>query len=410
MSKVKIYTLGGLRLEIDGVDIAANFKHSPKKLLLLEYLIVNRSRPATMGTLVDVLWGEKEDLNAENTLKTLVSRLRKDLSDYGLEDAIITKRGAYMWNPDLDCEIDMAKMDDICKKLEDVNELTEESIAMFEDIVYMYNNDLLVDSTLNIWIAPKTYYYHNLYIKSISKYIRLLNEQQRYSEAIRVCKTALEIDAFDSMLNIELMVALLKIGKNKEALAQYKNVTELHYAHLGVKPSQEILDFYKELLINERSAEANIDEIYAELINDDTDDDRGGFVCEYAIFKDIYRLYMSNLRRIDATMFLAMVSIRQMGIGEANPLELDLAMRNLRDLLRDNLRNGDTISRYSSSQYAMLLPNIDNFETGRTVLKRLQQLYYSDINNAKYKFDFKLMKLNSNNRTSQKMNILSDFG
>ncbi len=391
MSAIQIFTLGELRIVVDGIDIAKKFKQSPKKLLLLEYLIVNRAKPATVSSLVDVLWNGKDDFTLENTLKTLISRLRKDLSELGLPNAIVTRRGAYMWNPDLECDIDMAKMDDICKEIDKVSELNNDSKQLFEDIIYMYNDDLLVDSSINTWIAPKSYYYHNLYLRTVYRYITLLNEQKKYSEVIRICKTALEVDTFDSVLNIELMSALLKMGKSKNALLQYQNITELHYAHLGVPPSQEILDFYRELVVNEQKAEANIEEIYNDLKTDDVD--KGGFVCEYSIFKDIYRLYMRNLQRLNSTMFLAIINIRYSGLSETNALELDFAMRRLRDLLRDNLRTGDTISRYSPSQYAILLPSIETFDVGDMVMKRLRSTFYSDTENSGYKFDFKLMEL-----------------
>ncbi len=390
-NKVNIYTLGEMRIIVNGEDIAKRFKQSPKKLLLLECLIINKNRPVSVGRIIEVLWDGDDSLNLENTLKTLVSRLRKDLSQCGLEDAIVTKRGAYMWNPNLDCEIDIFKLDDICKDLESTSELNRDAKEKFDEVLFMYNDDLFVDSSINSWLAPKSYYYHNLYLRTVYQYIRLLNEQEDYGEVIRICKIALEIDVFDVLLNIELMQALLKIGKHKEALVQYQNITDLYYAHLGVKPSDEILDFYKQLMDSEKKAEANIEQIYTDLKA--SDDDKGGFVCEYTIFKDIYRLYMRNLKRFGTQMFLGIVSIKSMNVDDIESLELDFAMKNLRELLRINLRSGDTISRYSPSQFALLLPNIEDYEVGRMVLKRLQSLFYANTNNSKYNFEFVLMKI-----------------
>ncbi len=394
MNKIDIFILGELRMVVNGVDITKKIKNSPKKTLLLEYLLINKNRAVTIGTLIDVLWNGKDDFNVENTLKTLVSRLRKDLSECGLDKAIVTKRGAYMWNPDMDCEIDLYKFEDICTKLSSADALTDETVKMFDEVLFLYNDGLLVDSGLNSWVAPKTYFYQDMYMKAVKTYLRLLNEQNRYSDIIRVCKTALEIDAFDTQLNLDLMNALLKIGKHKEALAQYQNITDMHYTYLGTKPDEQIIEFYKLLLMTEQNAESNIEEIYNELTHVDEEED-GAFVCEYAIFKDIYRLYMRNLKRLNTAMFLGIVSIKSMNRGEINPLELDVAMRKLRDLLVENLRNGDTISRYSLNQFALLLPSIENYEIGRMVMKRLQSLFYSDSDNSRYNFEFRLLEMDA---------------
>ncbi len=394
MNNIEIYILGELRMIVDGEDITSKMKNSPKKTLLLEYLLINKNRPVTTGTLVDVLWNGKDDLNLENTLKTLVSRLRKDLSDCGLDKAIVTKRGAYMWNPDLDCSIDLYKFEDLCAKMAAVDELGDDDKKDFDEILFLYSDGLLSNSGLNSWIAPKTYYYQDLYLKTVYRYIDLLKNKDLHSDIIRVCKIALEIDAFDTKLNLELMNTLLKIGKSKEALAQYQNITDLNYTYMGTKPPEEILEFYKVLLMNEQNEETNIEDIYHELTTDE-EEDLGAYVCEYAIFKDIYRLYMRNLKRLDTTMFLGICSIKSINRGEMNPLELDAAMRKLKDLLVDNLRNGDTVSRYSLNQFALLLPSIDNYEIGRMVMKRLQNLFYADGDNSRYNFDFRLLEMNS---------------
>ncbi len=388
---VQIFTLGELRIIVNNVDIIQKLKQSPKKIMLLEYLLVNNGKAATTANIIDALWYGRDDFGLENTLKTLVSRLRKDLNDAGLPNAIITKRGAYMWNPEIECDIDIVTFEKLATELSEVEVLDENNVDLFDEVLYIYSDDLLVSSSLSNWFSPKNYYYHTLYLKTVTRYINLLNVKELYGDVIRVCKTALEIDMFDTLLNLELMRALLKLGKNKEALERYQNVTDLHYNHLGIKPSEEILDFYKLLIMEEQNTESNIEDIYNELRNDE--DDRDAFVCEYAIFKDIYRLYMRNLKRLGSNMHLAIVTIHGSSNVEIDPILVDKTMRRLRNLLQTNLRSGDTIARYSPNQFVILLPNIDNSEMGKLVLKRLQGKFFSDSANTKFSFDFKLLEV-----------------
>ncbi len=388
---IEIFTLGEFRIVVDGNVITNNLKSSPKKMLLLEFLIVNKTRPVQVADIVDVLWGDNDEVNLEGTLKTLVSRLRKELSGYGLTDAIITKRGAYMWNPDLECSVDIFIFEDLCKKLEDVKELTRSTKEMFEKIITIYTDDLLSDSGLGAWISPKVFYYHDLYMKTVYKYIKMLGSEEKYSDVIRVCKTALDIDAFESTLNLELMSALLKLGKSKEATTQYQNITKLHYTHLGMKPSAEIVNFYKELIRQDRSAEVDINDICTDLKTDV--EDSGAFVCEYLIFKDIYHLHMRTLKRTGTTIYLALISLSTMKTGKQDPLALDKAMVELTETLQFNLRSGDTISRYGPSQLAALLPAISTFDVGRTVMERVKHSFYTKSKSTLFILDYNLVEL-----------------
>ncbi len=393
VNKAEIFLFGELKILVNDEDITQHIKHSPKKIMLLEYLLVNKNRLIPTSNLIDVLWNGKDDFGLEGTLRTLVSRLRKELRDHGLENAIISKKGTYTWNPDLDCKIDVFYVEDLCAKADDITSLNPKNIAIFEDILYMYRDHLLSNSSLNPWLTPKVYYYHNLYLKAVYSYIDLLKAEENYAEIIRICKIALEIDPFDTTLNLELMQSLLNQGKNREALSQYQNVTDLHFNHLGTKPSDEILDFYKKLITVEKPVEANIDDILQELKH--VDQHTGALVCEYSIFKDIYRLYLRNLKRLNIKMFLAIVNLRTLDLDpdSVDPFEMDKAMKNLRNLLQINLRTGDTISRYSPNQFTLLLPSIESYEAGRMVMKRVQSFYYSFPENSKFKLNFHIVEL-----------------
>lgn len=92
----------------------------------------------------------------------------------------------------------------------------------------------------------------------------------------QVCRLALDVDAFDATFNLELMTALLKIGRSSEALAQYNHATDLHYNHLGIQPPEGMLAFYKKLIKIDNASKTDIDSIRAELCADDT---RSGRIC-----------------------------------------------------------------------------------------------------------------------------------
>ncbi len=390
--RVKVYMFGGFRIMVGGKNILGVLRGSKKKLSLLHYLLLNHDKPLPTSDLMALLWMGEEGLNLESALKTLISRLRKDLLAQGLPDAILTKPGAYMWNFALGT-VDIYEFEKLCKALAERKKLDKRTRAQFEEALYLYTGDLLMGSDLDAYLASRSYYFHSLYLKTMYHYMELLGEAGKYDEVIRVCKMALEIDVFDSGLNLALMSALMKQGKSKEALAQYQNTTSLHYTQLGLKPSNEILEFYQELIKKERSSQADIEEIRRELQEDSS---RGGaFVCDYAVFKDIYQLQMRNLKRMDMPMFLALISISVFDKREMDSLVLEQAIKRLLRTLQKSLRKGDTIARYSPTQYAALLPSVASYEIGRKVLERVKTAFYRDSENVDLVFNYKLAPLDA---------------
>ena len=101
------------------------------------------------------------------------------------------------------------------------------------------------------------------------------------------------------------------------------------------------------------------------------------FVCDYSIFKDIYKLNTRNLERLNITIFLRLITVLPTEEKEhTDLLLLDKVMNLLLDALKHNLRKGDTISRYGPSQFAILLPAV-NHKAGTIALERVKKAFYS---------------------------------
>ena len=387
---IEIYMLGRFRLVVGGKDIASLFAGSKKKLSLLEYLVLNQKKSVSVTELFETIWPEDENANPESSLKTLVSRLRATLAREGLERAIETRGGTYYWA--LPAYVDVFEFEEVCTAVKGVKELSVQTVRDYERILALYKGNLLPDSSTEAWVFSRSNYYREQYLKYAGEYARLLLASERFEDASRVCRVALNIDAFDSALNLGLMTALVKLGKNREALAQYEHTTQMHYAYLGEQPSEEILDFYKELIRVDNETDSNIDEIVSDLA--DGEEEGGAFVCEYAIFKDIYQLHMRNLKRMGASMFIVLTTLSTIDHEPFAPFVLDKLMRELLDCLKNNLRGGDTVSRFGPSQFAILLPMVD-YDKGRIAMERVKNAFYRKCHNANFLLNYKLGPIGS---------------
>ena len=99
-----------------------------------------------------------------------------------------------------------------------------------------------------------------------------------------------------------------------------------------------------------------------------------------------------NLERLGTPMFLSLVTVDYIANTIPDSLLLDKVMKILLATLKQNLRRGDTISRYSPYQYALLLPTV-NHQTGQVVLERVKKAFYSESITSQFVMNYKLQPI-----------------
>ncbi len=141
-----------------------------------------------------------------------------------------------------------------------------------------------------------------------------------------------------------------------------------------------------------KTLDFNLESIRNELR--ESGDRRGAFECEYAVFKEIFNLQMRNLERLGATMFLAIIMVSPYNDKEIDTMRQDNIMNGLLDILKKNLRKGDTITRFAPTIFALLLPTV-NYNTGGMVLERIKRVFYRTFPNSNIVFNYRVGPLSS---------------
>ena len=395
-TRVKVKMFGNFEITVDGNVVLGQLRQAKKTCLFLEYLILKKERPVSHEELLDMLWSEKESSNPATALRTLLHRYRSlvDQSNIdALNDSIVTTRGSYQWNPALDCTVDVFELERLCEEAQSPAATNRERIEKYLELINLYTGPLLSNSADEIWVVPKSVYYHDLYLDSIFSLIELLKAEEEYAIIIQVCRKAMDVDLFDERLHLELMLALVKTGKKREALSQYYFATDLHYKQLGIQPSEEIRAIYKLIVQADQDMEADIEKVQNAI--EEEDESEGAFVCEYEIFKEIYQLQRRIIQRYNSTMFLALITVSNTYEQRFDNLVLDSIMKQLLETARTNLRKGDTLSRYSAMQYVVLLPSV-TYESGKMVMERIKKAFYKEYVKSSVMLTYKLRPLSLN--------------
>ena len=392
-AKIKIKMFGNFEILVNGNVVLTQLRQAKKTSQFLEYLILKKDRAVPHEELLEMLWSDKENRNPATALRTLLHRYRSLVEQSNLpelEDSILTARGAYQWNSNMDCEIDVFEFERLCQEARTPGMSNRECIERYLQMLQIYTGPLLTNSAEEMWVVPKSVYYHDLFLESVFTLLDLLKVEEEYDVIVQVCRKAMDVDMFDERLHLELMMALVKTGKKREALSQYYFATDLHYKQLGIQPSGEIRAVYKLIVQADQEMEADIEKVQNMLEEDK--DGHGAFVCEYEIFKEIYQLQRRMLERYNGTMFLALLTISNTYEQRFDNLVLDNIMKQLLHVSQTNLRRGDTISRYSVMQYVILLPSV-TYETGRLVLDRIKKAFYNEYVKSSVVLTYKLRPL-----------------
>ena len=385
---IRIQMMDNFAIYINEVKVDMLVNKSRKGASLVQLLISHRGKPVPNNRLLSTLWTEEKSSNPENALKTLVSRLRALLNQISpdLGACLVADRGAYHWECLPRMTIDLYEIDRILEELKNTELSEQEKSRLYESLMNLYPGDLLQSSERNEWAVVEAANLHENYMKAVFGYIEILKVQGLHKDIISVCRRALEVDNFHDKLHIELMTALIHMNRAGEALQQYKHVVELDYRYLGVQPSQELQEFYKHIVTAGKTLDFSLKAIRSELRENDK---RDAYICEYAVFKEIYNLQMRNLERMGTTMFLAIIMVRPYDEQVMDNIRQNSIMNGLLQILSQNLRKGDIITRFAPAMIALLLPTV-NYATGHMVLERVKRVFYRQYPNSNIVFDYRV--------------------
>ncbi len=367
---LQVYMLGEFSLVYDERKIDDQSSRSKKVWTLIQYLIANRTKDISQNDLIDVLWPEGEEIgDPANTLKTIVHRARQALDKLAFEDGkniILYRSGAYAWNNDLPVEIDAEEFLSCCDAAEKVS--GEKKLSLLMRALGRYRGDYLPKAAFEPWAIPLSSYYRTRYIRAAHDALALLAEAGRCADVVSLCRRASVIDPYDESIHLALIQSLVAIGAQQEAMNHYNYVTEMFFSHFGVTPSPELTQLYKEIVRTSKMTEMDLGIIREGLAESERAE--GAFYCELEFFKDVYRIQARNANRNGQIVHISLITVLD-GYGKKlTQAKMNTAMERLRDIIAASLRRGDVFTRYSVSQYLLMLP-LANFENAEMVMNRV---------------------------------------
>ena len=388
---LKVNMFNKFKISDGNVTLTYEDIRSDKVIKLLVYLIMHRNYTIPSQEITDVLWQNEEIDNPVGALKNLVYRLRTLIKKtFDIENCIITGRRAYSWNPEILVETDVERFDELVEKIKQDNDVGNK-LKYYYEAVSLYTGPFIPKLSNEHWLLSTVSYYHSAYLSLVKAYCNLLDEQKFYSEMEDASKKAIEIDALDEELHFLFIKALIGQGKQKIAIDHYKATTKMLYESLGTRPSEDMQELYNTLQKIQHDQEMDLNIIQKDLEEEVT---CGAYICEYGTFKDIYRLQARMAGRLGISVYISLITLipQQQASKEQYLKMVSKSMKNMEDILRQSLRVGDIVARYSNNQYVVLLPTC-TFEDATHVMQRLLNKFYIGTKNRKIDVHYNLQEL-----------------
>lgn len=385
---IYVNTLGGFSIKVGDKEITDNSNQSKKPWCLLEYLVVFLKKDISPNELINVIWADDPGVNPQGALKTLMFRSRKLLEPLELppQKLLVQQRGSYAWTQEYPTQLDIDRFEAICTQV--INHIQDEDAALklcLEGLA-IYKGDFLPKSEYESWVIPISTYYHSLYQKLVYKTVDLLLKKENFSLITSICQTAVGIEPFDEEFHYYLVYSLYRDGHTSQAIEEYNHTMDLFYNEFSISPSDHFKDLYKTIRSKEQGINTNLDSIQETLREEASG---GAFYCEYPVFHDLFQLERRAIERTGDSIYLCLLTVSDLDGHVPKLAVLNKSMEHLNNAVRNSLRCSDVYTRYSISQYIILLPTV-TAEKGEMVLKRIISNFHKQYNRKDLTIEYKL--------------------
>lgn len=364
-----VQMLGGLSITCGTNSLLSDTSRRGKVWDLLEFILINRNRGYSSENLIDLLCQDEKSDNPQAVIKNLAYRLRKLLDSAGFpaKDYILYQQGVYSWNPQISCTIDTELFEEKWKQAENQNITREQRLSLYLEAIDIYRGRFLPKSASKEWVLPLTAYYHRLYVECINGAYQILSQGRSLEPMVSILGRAIIVDPYDENLYAMLIETFISLGRYNDALDTYDRVTSLLFNELGIAPSQRIRALYSEITKSIQPAEKDIGEIKEDLTEPAAKP--GAYLCDYEIFKTVYRFTARSIERTVQSVFLVVFTLAPKEPPLTNK-QLKSSMQKLERVVGGSLRKGDAFARYSSTQYIVMLSGVTE-ESSRMVSDRI---------------------------------------
>ncbi|MFC7615787.1 BTAD domain-containing putative transcriptional regulator [Actinokineospora soli] len=211
-----------------------------RQQVVLASLLLEANQVVSTEYLVDTLWDDRPPGTARTQVQICVSRLRKSLSDAGVDAPITTRPPGYLMRVDLD----LVDVHLFTRQVVRARELARadqaaEAAALLRSAVGLWRGPCL-SGLANRGLRTRALRLDEERLAAVEACLDLELGLGRHSQLVGEISTLVRDHPLRERLRAQLMLALYRSGRQAEALDAYREGRDLLIDELGLEPGEEL--------------------------------------------------------------------------------------------------------------------------------------------------------------------------
>jgi serine/threonine protein kinase/DNA-binding SARP family transcriptional activator len=252
--RVAIDVLGTVRLRLDGVeqDLGGN-----KPRTVLAILAMSVGHEVTTERLIDSLWHHDPPTTARKAVQVHVSNLRRAFGD---SDALKTSPSGYVLTSD-DVEIDAVEFESaLTRAVALVRSDPGDAIDVLTDALGRWRGSAYSDLAGEPAIDPEIQRLDELRMRALGARADAALRLGRHEELLGELEALASEHPYREQFRRQHMLALYRSGRQADALRAFARTRQILAEELGIEPSKELRDLELQILEQDPTLDATIDE------------------------------------------------------------------------------------------------------------------------------------------------------
>ncbi|NLE77412.1 MAG: hypothetical protein GX605_11760, partial [Chloroflexi bacterium] len=190
----------------------------------------------------DLFWPDLTQSRMNSVFHTVLYRLRRAL----FSECIVYEDSRYRFNAGVDWWYDakvFEELVDAAKQVEDA----PEAISLYQEALNLYRGDYL-EEFYSDWCAQERDRLRERYLSAAMALAELLFDQDELEASVGVCQSVLARDRYQERAYRRLIRCYARMGDRAAAVKSYRQCVELLREDLGLDPTPETEELYREVL------------------------------------------------------------------------------------------------------------------------------------------------------------------
>ncbi len=354
--------LGDFSITCEGKELLLGRKSTLKFIQMLQLVWLRGEKGITKEQLMKAIYDRSEVSDSNNSINNLLYWMRRQMVKAGLPkgEYISRKNGLYVPDENFPLAVDVHEFEEWAARGEEEAD-EETACACYREALELYQGELLPSISTEIWVMSENARLKKVFESCVYWMENYYRRHEEYGELEQLYERVIRLYP-ESSWQIRLIDLVFERGEYKRAQSLYNEMVSQYSEEMGMPPTAEMLRCYERISQIPHQLTGEIGEIGKEIWEcaKPVKNVRKAYYCAYRGFVDVCHVTNRNMERSGRSVFLMLCTLVDYeGKMIRNQEKLKSRMDILGEVIGSSLRKGDVYTRYSNSQYLILLSGID---------------------------------------------------